>query len=107
MFEEREKKMCSEEEIINASRILKNITHQKYILLPIMWRSAINLYQIYRNSSRSSLSTLIGSLMKKRQADQTHVFPEKSHLEKVKENGIAIASLILAISYHSDCWIVL
>ena len=45
--------------------------------------------------------------MKKRQADQTHVFPEKSHLEKVKENGIAIASLILAISYHSDCWIVL
>lgn len=75
--------MCSKEEIINASCMLKNSTHQKYILLPIMWWNAINLYQIAgqleirQDQVLSDVSTLIGSVMKKKQADQTQVSPEK------------------------------
>ena len=63
-----------------------------------------------RNSSRSSFTRCIYAhwLSNEEKTSRPNTgFSRKNHLEKVKENGIAIASLILAISYHSDCWIVL
>lgn len=48
-----------------------------------MWWNAINLYQIAgqleirQDQVLPDVSTLIGSVMKKKQADQTQVSPEK------------------------------